>query len=89
MKAALASLPKGLSTVINATNEWFGTGVGKIVFYQVLLESEGLVTFCTFPLLVNFVDFHMTFEAVLGLEFPIAADNITLEQFVDLGHHFV
>ena len=49
---------------------------------EILLESKGLFTFVTLPILMDLVNLHVPFETVLGFEVLVTVHDIALEQFV-------
>lgn len=81
MNATFASLPEGFFTSIDATNKWFLTRMGVIMFGKVLLQCKMLTTFITNVFLVNFMDFHMAFKAVLGLKMLFASNYVAFKSF--------
>ena len=81
MQAPLTTLSECLLTVANTTLKWFFPSMGEIVFYQVLLESKAFATLITNVVFYRFVDFHVPFETVLGLENLVTIEDITPEFF--------
>lgn len=89
MDASFAPLTKSLCASINIALKWLLTRMGEIMFNEVLLQGELLTTLVAYPLLVDFVYFHVPFETILGLEIAITCNNITLKSlisFSDLTH---
>lgn len=81
MQASLATLSKCFLTVADTALIRLQTGVGEIVFYEVLLESEPFATLIADVVLDSFVYFHVSLETVLGLENLVAIEDITSEFF--------
>lgn len=81
MQAPLTTLSECFLTVADATLKWFLPSVGEIVFYEVLLESKAFPTLITNVVFNSFVDFHVPFETVLGLENLVTIEDITPEFF--------
>ena len=81
VNAPFATLSKSFLTAINTANKWLLTSVRKIMFYKVLLQRKMLTALTTNPFLVNFVNLHVPFEAILGFKVFVAGDDITLEFF--------
>jgi hypothetical protein len=81
MQAPLTALSKCFLTVADTTLKWFLPCVGEIMFYEVLLESEAFATLIANVVFNSFVDFHVPFEAVFGLENLVTIEDITPEFF--------
>ena len=81
MNATLASLPEGFFASIDPTNKGFLTRMGVIMFGEVLLQCKMLITFITDVFLVNFMDFHMSFKAVLCFEMLFAPNYVAFKSF--------
>lgn len=84
MDAALASLSESFRATIHLALEWFLTSVREIMLNQVLLKSEMFAALVTHPFFVNFVNLHVSLQAVLGLEDLAAAEDVTPKSFITL-----
>lgn len=55
--------------------------MGEIMFYEVLLECEAFATLIANVVFNGFVDFHVSFETIFGLENLVTIEDITPEFF--------
>jgi len=70
--AQLASLAESFGAVFYLALEGADFGMSEVVLGEVLLQSESLAAGLALEVLFDFVDKHVSLEAVLGLEEPIA-----------------
>ena len=81
VNAPFTTLSEGFCAPVYTTQKWFLARVNKLMFNQILLQGKLFSAQFAFPVFFDFVDFHMSFEAIFGFERFFAFENVTFETF--------
>jgi hypothetical protein len=84
MNTPFASLSESFRASINFALEWFLTSMSKIMLYQILLKCKMLIALITNPFFINFVNFHVSLQTILGFEDLGAAQDVAPKSFITL-----